>query len=86
MVNKLSDGSNIKELVEFLVMNLVDNPNEVKVEQMDTDDSIVVEVSVAKDDMGKVIGKHGRIARAIRIITKALATREGKKVMVEIVE
>ena len=86
MVNKLSDGSNIKELVEFLVMNLVDNPNEVKVELMDTDDSIVVEVSVAKDDMGKVIGKHGRIARAIRIITKALATREGKKVMVEIVE
>ena len=80
MVNKLSDGSNVKELVEFLVVNLVDNPDEVKVRQM------VVEVSVAKEDMGKVIGKHGRIARAIRIITKALATREGKKVMVEIVE
>ena len=55
MVNKLSDGSNVKELVEFLVVNLVDNPDEVKVRQMDTDGSMVVEVSVAKEDMGKVI-------------------------------
>ena len=85
MVNKLSDGSNVKELVEFLVVNLVDNPDEVKVRQMDTDGSMVVEVSVAKEDMGKVIGKQGRIAQAIRCVVKAASVKENKKYIVEIV-
>ena len=76
----------MRDLVEYIVKALVANPDEVDVRRVENDDNIIIEVRVAQEDMGKVIGKHGRIARAIRIITKALATREGKKVMVEIVE
>lgn len=73
------------ELVEILAKSLVDNPDKVSVEMVERDRSLVLELRVAPDDMGKVIGKQGRIARAIRTIVKAAATREGKKVVVEIV-
>jgi len=76
----------LKELVEYIAKSLVDSPDEVSVTEVDGDRSLVLELRVAPDDMGKVIGKQGRIAKSIRTVTKAVATREGKKVIVEIVQ
>ena len=76
----------MKELLEFLARSLVDNPDEVRVEETENDDMVVLRLSVAKEDVGKVIGKQGRIAKAIRTVVKAAATRENKKVNVEISE
>ena len=75
----------MRELVELLAKSLVDNPDQVSVNVVDSDRSQVLELRVAPEDMGKVIGKQGRIAKAIRAIVKAAATREGKKVVVEII-
>ncbi|MEW6623282.1 MAG: KH domain-containing protein [Bacillota bacterium] len=76
----------MKELVEFIAKSLVDNPEQVSVTQVEGDKSIILELRVAPDDMGKVIGKQGRIAKAIRTVLKAAATKEGKRVVVEIVQ
>ncbi|MCR4741163.1 MAG: KH domain-containing protein [Lachnospiraceae bacterium] len=76
----------MKELVEVIAKSLVDNPDEVKVTQTEDDRSIVVELRVAPADMGKVIGKQGRIAKAIRAVVKAAAAGETKKVIVDIVQ
>jgi uncharacterized protein len=76
----------VKDLLEYLARSLVDNPNEVRVTVTETETTIVLELSVAKDDVGKVIGKQGRIARALRTIVKASAVRDGKRVIVEIVD
>ncbi|MBU5488655.1 KH domain-containing protein [Clostridium sp. MSJ-8] len=75
----------MKELVEILAKSLVDSPDEVNVVEKNEGDSITIELHVAKDDMGKVIGKQGRIAKAIRTVVKAAAIKEGKKVVVEII-
>jgi len=75
----------MRELVELLAKSLVDNPDQVSVDVVESDKSLVLELRVAQEDMGKVIGKQGRIAKAIRAIVKAAATREGKKVVVEII-
>ena len=75
----------MKEIVEFLAKSLVDNPDEVFVEVDEDDKLLVLKLKVSSDDMGKVIGKQGRIAKTIRTIVKAAASREGKKVTVEIV-
>ena len=74
----------LKDLLEYLAKSLVDNPDEVHVEATETDTTVVLELSVAKDDVGKVIGKQGRIARALRTIVKASAVRDGKRAIVEI--
>jgi predicted RNA-binding protein YlqC (UPF0109 family) len=76
----------MRELVEFLVRTLVENPDAVRVEEFEENGDIVLEVSVAEDDLGRVIGRGGRIANAIRTVAKAAATREGTRVLVEIVE
>lgn len=76
----------MKELVEVIAKSLVDNPDEVVVSEKEKDDTLVLELHVAKDDMGKVIGKQGRAAKAIRAIVKAAASREEKKVIVDIVQ
>ena len=76
----------MRELVEFLVRALVDDPASVSVEELDDNGDIVLEVRVAEDDLGRVIGREGRVANAIRTIAKAAATIEGGRVMVEIVE
>ena len=76
----------LKELVEYLAKSLVDRPEEVQVTEVGGEQTIVYELRVAKEDMGKVIGKQGRIAKAIRTVVKAAATRENKKVNVEISE
>ncbi len=74
----------MRELVELLAKSLVDNPDQVSVDVVEREKSLVLELKVAPEDMGKVIGKQGRIAKAIRTIVKAAATREGKKVVVDI--
>lgn len=74
----------MKELVEVIAMSLVDHPEEVVVTENETDKAITVELKVSSDDMGKVIGKQGRIAKAIRTVVKAAATKDDKKVIVEI--
>lgn len=75
----------MKELVELIAKSLVDNPEEVSVNEVSRGESIVLELTVSKDDMGKVIGKQGRIAKAIRTVVKAAAVKENKRVVVEIV-
>ncbi len=74
----------MKELVEVIAKALVDNPDEVAVTESVKDDEIVLELTVAPSDMGKVIGKQGRIAKAILSVVKAAASKEDKKVIVEI--
>ena len=74
----------MKELVEVIAKALVDNPDEVVVTESENDDELVIELKVAPSDMGKVIGKQGRIAKAIRSVVKAVSSRLEKKVMVEI--
>ena len=75
----------MKELVEYIAKSLVDHPEAVVVEDKVDEDVVVFELHVAQDDMGKVIGKQGRIAKAIRTVVKAAATVENKKVTVEII-
>ena len=74
----------MKELVEVIAKSLVDNPDEVVVTQTENDKAIVIELRVAQSDMGKVIGKQGRIAKAIRAVVKAASSKEEKKVIVDI--
>ena len=74
----------MKELVEVIAKALVENPDEVAVTESVKDDEIVVELKVAASDMGKVICKQGRIAKAIRSVVKAAASKDDKKVIVEI--
>lgn len=76
----------MKELVEVIAKALVDHPEEVVVTENQSEKAIVVELRVAQSDMGKVIGKQGRIAKAIRSVVKAAAAKEERKVIVEIVQ
>jgi predicted RNA-binding protein YlqC (UPF0109 family) len=77
----------MRDLVEFLVRALVSDPESVRVSEIDEDDGTVLEVRVADDDLGRVIGREGRVANAIRTIAKAAATAsDSGRVMVEIVE
>lgn len=74
----------MKELVEVIARALVDNPDEVVVTETDKDGETFIELKVAPSDMGKVIGRQGRIAKAIRSVVKAAASKEEKKVVVDI--
>ena len=74
----------MKEIVEVIAKALVDHPEAVEVTEKEEERQTLLELHVAEDDMGKVIGKQGRIAKAIRTLVKAAATREEKKVTVEI--
>ncbi|SFB27318.1 KH domain-containing protein [Clostridium frigidicarnis] len=74
----------MKELVEIIAKSLVDNPELVDVNEVTGEQSIIIELKVSQDDMGKVIGKQGRIAKAIRTVVKAAAIKENKRVIVEI--
>lgn len=76
----------MKDLLEYLAKSLVDNPEDVHVTVTETETAVVLELTVAKEDVGKVIGKQGRIARALRTILKASGVRDGKRVIVEIVD
>ena len=76
----------MKELLLYMAKNLVDNPESVTVTEVDSDDGKVLELRVAEGDMGKVIGRQGRIAKEIRTIVKTVAQRKGEKVTVEIMD
>jgi hypothetical protein len=76
----------VKELVELIAKSLVDNPDKVKVSQLDGQQSSIIELEVAPEDMGKVIGKQGRNAQAIRLILAAAGMKLKKRVNLEIVE
>ncbi|MCI6159545.1 MAG: KH domain-containing protein [Selenomonadaceae bacterium] len=76
----------MKDLVAVIAKSLVEHPEDVVVDERQEERQTVLELRVAKDDMGRVIGRQGRIAKAIRTVVKAMAVRENKKVTVEIVE
>lgn len=75
----------MKEILELIIKNLVDDPEKVSIEEKINDKSVVYEVKVAKDDMGKVIGKQGKMAKSIRSVIKAIAIKEHKRVNVEFI-
>ena len=76
----------MKELVEVIAKSLVEHPDEVVVTENEKEDAVIIELKVGPSDMGKVIGKQGRIAKSIRTVVKAAATKDDKKVVVEILQ
>jgi uncharacterized protein len=77
----------VEDLLEYLARSLVDKPDEVKVEGFDEDDgTIVLELQVADDEAGKVIGRGGRTVAALRVVMKAAAARDGNRVLVDVVD
>jgi predicted RNA-binding protein YlqC (UPF0109 family) len=76
----------MKELLETIAKALVDYPDDVYVNEVEGEKSVILELTVSKDDMGKVIGKQGRIAKAIRTVVKAAAVKDNKRVSVEILQ
>ena len=76
----------MKEMLEMLVKSLVDNVDNVDITEKENGNDITLEIRVDSSDMGKIIGKQGRIAKAIRVLMRAFATKEGKKVNVEILD
>ena len=76
----------MKELVEFIVKSLVDSPDQVEVHEVDDQSGTIVEISVAQPDMGRVIGKSGRVINSIRSIVQVAAAKQGRRISVEIVE
>ena len=76
----------MKELLTYIVQNLVEKPDEVSVTEREANGETVFEVRVADGDMGKVIGRQGRVVKEIRVLMKAVAQRQGKKVSVEIMD
>ena len=77
--------TNMKEVLELLITNLVEDKAAVKVNQVDGEKSIIFEVRVAESDMGKVIGRQGKIAKSIRTVMKALAAKENKRITIEFI-
>ena len=75
----------MKEIVETIILNLVDNKEAVEIKEVQGEKTIVFEVKVAEEDMGKVIGKQGRLAKSIRTVVKAVAGKENKKFTVEFI-
>ena len=76
----------MKEILESIILNMVDNKEEVVITEKSDDKTIALEVKVSESDMGKVIGKQGKIAKAIRTVMKSLAAKEHKKVIIEFVD
>lgn len=75
----------MKEILESIILNLVDNKEAVEIKELDGEKSVVFEVKVADGDMGKIIGKQGRLAKSIRSVMKAVASKEQKRVSVEFI-
>jgi predicted RNA-binding protein YlqC (UPF0109 family) len=76
----------MKELVQYLAKALVNNPDAVEVKETEAENALVLEVRVAKEDLGRIIGKQGRTAKSIRTLLNAAASRTNRKVVLEIVE
>jgi predicted RNA-binding protein YlqC (UPF0109 family) len=75
----------MKELVEFIAKSLVDDPSQVDVKEIQGATSVILELRVAPEDMGRVIGKNGRVANAIRTLLRVIAAKQGKRVTLEII-
>ena len=75
----------MENLLEYVARNLVDSPDEVRVTRSERDGAVVLELHVAQDDLGKVIGRHGRMARALRTVIRASGAKTGERVLLEIV-
>jgi len=76
----------VKQFIEFIVRHIVDKPDEVMVNELDGERTIVFELRVGKGDMGKIIGKHGQTAKSLRILLAAASAKLGKRVVLEILE
>lgn len=76
----------MKEIIETIILNLVDNKDAVEVKEVEGEKSTIFEVKVANEDMGKVIGKQGRLAKSIRTVIKSIAGKENKRVSVEFID
>jgi predicted RNA-binding protein YlqC (UPF0109 family) len=76
----------LEDLLEYLARSLVDAPDQVRVVRTERDGAVVLQLHVAPDDVGKVIGRHGRIARALRTVVRASGTKTGERALLEIVE
>jgi len=76
---------NMKELIEYMAKALVDDPDSVRVEEIEGTSATIYELRVSADDMGRVIGKQGRVANAMRVLLRAAAARQGRRVTLEIV-
>ena len=86
ILRQLLPTSCMKELIHYIATALVDNPDQVQVNETEQDDTIVIELTVAKEDLGKVIGKQGRTARAMRSLLSAAAGKINKRSRLEIME
>lgn len=75
----------MKDILELIIINLVDNKEAVEIKELEGEKSVVFEVKVADGDMGKIIGKQGRLAKSIRTVMKAVATKEQKRVSIEFI-
>jgi len=82
---KERQNMNMKALIEYMAKALVDDPDSVRVEEIEGTSATIYELRVAPDDMGRVIGKQGRVANAMRVILRAAAARQGRRVTLEIV-
>jgi len=80
------DAASMTELIKFIAVNLCDKPDEVQVQEFDEGDEMVIELEVAEEDLGKVIGKQGRTARAMRAVLSAAASKNNKRYALEILE
>ena len=76
----------MKELIEYIAKSLVDDPSQVRVDEIEGTTSVVLELRVASEDMGRIIGKKGRVADAMRTLVRVAAAKQGKRVTLEIVE
>lgn len=85
-MGNIMDTGSLKDLIEFMAKALVDNPDDVDVNEVVGEQTTVVELKVAKEDLGKVIGKQGRTARSMRTILSAASTKQRKRSVLEIVE
>ena len=80
------ESMNLKDILSYIVQNLVENPSEVSIEEVENDDTVTLQLKVAEADMGKVIGRQGRIAKEIRSVLKAAGLKDRKKVLVDILD
>jgi predicted RNA-binding protein YlqC (UPF0109 family) len=76
----------MRELLEYLAKSLVEDPDSIEVEELEEDGDLVLEVTAAEDDLGRLIGRGGRVANALRAVMRAAATREGRRVIVDIID
>lgn len=75
----------MRTLIEYIARSLVENPDQVRINQVEGEQSVIFELQVAPEDMGKIIGKQGRIANAMRVLLRAAAAKEGKRAVLEII-